>query len=112
MIEKLLLPEIRELLATNDVTVISEVLGEWLPADLGLLLGELDEVEKVRVLRALSRPLAVQAFEHLDFDTQESLLAIIPERETAEILEEMSADDRTALLEDLDPAHAAKLLLL
>ena len=112
MIEKLFLPEIRELLATNEVAVIGDVLGQWLPADLELLLNEFDDVEKVRVLRALNRPLAVQAFEHLDFDTQERLLAIIPEQETAEILEEMSADDRTALLEDLDPAHAAKLLML
>ena len=51
MIEKLFLPEIRELLATNDVKVLGEVLGQWFPADLGLLLEEFDDFEKVRVLR-------------------------------------------------------------
>ncbi len=68
MIEKLALPEIRELLDAGDLATLGAVLNGWLPADLAGVLDALDESEKVRVLRALDGPLASQVFEYLDLD--------------------------------------------
>ncbi len=34
MLEKLVLPEIRELIVSKDVTTLHEVLSEWIPPDL------------------------------------------------------------------------------
>ena len=110
MIEKLALPEIRELLEANDVATLGEVINHWHPADLVGLLGRLDDSDQVRVLRILEGPLAAHAFEYLDLATQEHLIRIMPEEETSVILEAMAADDRTALLEELPDDLAARLI--
>ena len=34
MIEKLILPEIRELIEAGDLTTLGDVINRWLPADL------------------------------------------------------------------------------
>lgn len=110
MIEKLALPEIRELLEVNDLQTLREVVNRWHPADLAGLLDRLDDPDKLRVLRALEGPLAAQVFEYLDLSIQEDLIQVLPEDETAVILEAMAADDRTALLEELPTDLAARLI--
>jgi magnesium transporter len=54
--------------------------------------------------------LATDTFEHLEFDTQEELLKAMGNEEVASILNDMSPDDRTALLEEL-PGNTAKRLI-
>jgi magnesium transporter len=112
MIEKLILPEVRELLAVDDLSTLGEVLNDWLPADLGALLDLLEDSDKYRILHALLLPVAAQAFEYLDLDAQERLLEIATEAESASILELMAPDDRTALLQDVAPERAARLIAL
>src|SRR5262249_39929042 len=103
---------VRELLAADDLATLGEVLDDWLPADLGALLELLEDSDKYRILHALSLPVAAQAFEYLDRDTQERLLDIMTEAESASILEVMAHVDRTALLPDLAPERAARLIAL
>lgn len=110
MLGKLALPEIRELLDADDTATLGEVLNHWLPADLAGVLDGLGNFDKVRVLRALSGPLAAQVFEYLNLDVQERLIETLPEEESAALLESMSPDDRTALLEELPAESAARLL--
>jgi magnesium transporter len=112
MIEKLVLPEIRELLAAGDLSTLAEVLNDWLPADLADLLGELEVDDQQRILSALEGSLAAQVFEYLELDAQERLLDVMSTAESAQILEGMAADDRTALLQDLAPERAARLIAL
>jgi hypothetical protein len=47
MLEKLLLPEIRELIHDQDLDTLREVLNRWLPADLGDLLADLGSYEDI-----------------------------------------------------------------
>jgi magnesium transporter len=110
MIDKLALPEIRELLATDDVATLGDVVNGWYAADLAGLLDRLESGEKVRVIRVLKGPLAALTFEYLDLSTQEDLIGVMPEEETAVILDAMSPDDRTALLAELPPAVATRLI--
>ena len=110
MIAKLALPEIRELLEADDLATLGTVLNDWLPADLAGVISAVDDGCKVRLLHALLCPLAAQAFEYLDLDTQERLLGVMPEAQSAVILEDMAADDRTALLEELPREHAERLI--
>jgi magnesium transporter len=113
MIDKLALPEIRELLDAGDVATLGEVLNDWLPTDLAGLLDKLgDDGEKVRLLATLKGPLASQAFEYLELNVQERLIEIMPEAGAAATLEGMAPDDRTALLEELPPERAARLIAL
>ena len=50
MLEKLALPEIRELVEANDLATLSDVLNGWLPADLGGLIARLNPEQQVIVL--------------------------------------------------------------
>ncbi len=70
------------------------------------------EQDKVIVFRVLPVDLATETFEHLEFDTQEELLKAMGNEEVAAILNEMSPDDRTSLLEDLPGTSAKRLIQL
>ncbi len=114
MIEKLVLPDIRELLANGEVGALSEVLNGWPPADVAGIVESLAEVdaedEDVRLFGALEPQLAARTFEYLDLPTQERLLASLADDLGARILDLMAPDDRTALLEDLPQAQAERLI--
>ena len=110
MLEKLLLPEVRELIENKDLDTLREVLNRWLPADLGDLLTDLHSEERIVALECLEPELAAQTFVHLHKPVQEELIGVLPEPELARILNELAPDDRTALLEDL-PSHEVERLL-
>src|SRR5215210_7070710 len=110
MIEKLALPEIRELLEVKDLATLEDVLNSWIPVDLAGVVGDLRPDEQVQVLRTLKPPVAAAAFEYLDQATQERLLGALTDDESARILNDMAPDDRTALLAELPEVQAQRLL--
>ena len=97
MLEKLMVPNVRQLLAAGDEPTLAEALDRWLPADVACVLRELHDSERVAAFRLLKGPHAVHAFEYLDRQTQKRLLAQLPAEHTARLLNEMAPDDRTAL---------------
>ncbi len=107
MLSRLLQPEIQSLIAERQLGVLKEILVDWTPADIAEIISDLPEPEQVIIFRLLPNDLAADTFEHLDFDTQESLIKAMGKEEVAAILNEMSADDRTALFEEM-PSSAAK----
>ncbi len=112
MLEKLVLPEIRELIAEMDVTTLHEVLSEWIPPDLGALVEDLEPEEQAFVFRALDKELAAETFGYLDVEIQRHLIESLPIGEVTKILNGMAADDRTRLLEELTPDRKQRLLAL
>ena len=62
--------------------------------------------------RVLPHALAADVFEYLDFDAQQKLLRAMAHEQVVAILNEMSPDDRTALLEELPSAAARQLIRL
>jgi magnesium transporter len=112
MIEKLALPEIRELVEAGDLATLDGVVNGWLPADLAGLIAGLRDDQQLVLFRTLRAPLGAATFEYLDLSTQERFLRAFTEREAADILERMAPDDRTALLEELPGALADRLLAL
>lgn len=112
MLGKLVLPEIRELIAINDDATLAEVANRWLPADLADLSASLRPAEYVRILRLIRPALAAETFEYLDLSLQLEILKESTDVETAYILNEMSPDDRTALLAELPETQARRLLTL
>jgi magnesium transporter len=112
MIERLVLPEVRELLAAGDLATLGEVLNRWPPADLAGIVAALGEPEQAQVLRALEGRVAAETFEYLDLSGQERLLATFDDAKAAALLNDMAPDDRTALLEELPSATTARLLAL
>ena len=112
MLSKLLMPEIESLIAERKLSILKEILSDWTPADIADLIVELPEQDKVIVFRVLPADLATDTFEHLEFDTQEELLKAMGNEEASSILNDMSPDDRTALLEDLPGTTAKRLIQL
>jgi magnesium transporter len=112
MLSKLLMPEIESLIAERKLSLLKEILSDWSPADIADLIIDLPEHDKVIVFRVLPVDLATDTFEHLEFDTQEELLKAMGNEEVAAILNDMSPDDRTALLEELPGTSAKRLIQL
>ena len=111
MLSQLLKPEIKSLIEERKLSTIKEILSEWAPIDIAELMGELTENEQAIVFRLLPHDIATDTFEYLELDDQLSLLKAMGKEEVSSILNEMSPDDRTALLEDL-PSAAAKQLIM
>jgi len=112
MLSKLLQPEIQSLIAERELSILKEILSEWSPADIADLIVSLPAQDQVIIFRLLSNELAAETFEHLELETQKELLKAMATSEVAAILNEMSPDDRTALLEDLPSAAAKQLIRL
>ena len=101
MLEKLIGPEIRELIEREDLATLAECLNGWLPADLADLVADLRHREQALFLKSLRPALAASTFEYLDLPTQERLLGSLSAADAATILNDMAPDDRTAFLEEL-----------
>ncbi len=111
MVVQLIYPELQELIQKREFTTLREILIEWDPSELAELISEVKEEDQAIVFRLLPRDLATETFEYLDLDAQENLLKAMGQEQVAHILNEMSPDDRTALLEEL-PAEVTKQLLM
>lgn len=112
MLAKLLEPEVRDLIAARDFATLSDLFEDWLPADLAELVESLEEEEQVAAFRAIKGEHAAETFAYLDLSTQEHLAEALPRETLTEVLNGMSADDRTALLEEVPEDLAARLIAL
>src|SRR4030081_1507037 len=112
MVGKILQPEIRSLIDGRDFGALREIFREWPPADVAEGILDMPEDEQVIVFRVLPSALAADVFEYLDVEAQQKLLRGMAHEQVAGILNEMSPDDRTALLEELPSAAARQLIKL
>src|SRR5437870_7921249 len=112
MVGKILIPEIRSLIEARDFAGLRELFSEWPPADVAEVIVDMPEDYRVLIFRVLRASLAPDVFEYLDVDAQQSLLHCMAHEQVAAILNEMSPDDRTALLEELPSAAARQLIQL
>lgn len=113
MLGKLLQPEIRALIDERNLSTLKEILSDWTPTDIADLISNLtEENERVIIFRLLPNELAADTFEYLDFEMQMSLIKAMGKEEVAALLNEMSADDRTSLLEELPSAAAKQMIMM
>ncbi len=89
-----------QLIATEDKLAIKEFLDDQNIADVADLIYEYPDYE-VQIIANMSIHRAASTFKILDFPTQKSIVADLASFKTAELLNELQADDRTAFLEDL-----------
>jgi magnesium transporter len=110
MVGKLLLPEIRDLIAERNFGALRDLFREMPPADVAEVILDLPEDEQVIIFRLLPTPLAADVFEYLEADAQQQLLRAMAHEQVVAILNEMTPDDRTALLEEMPSAAARQLI--
>jgi magnesium transporter len=107
----ILQPEIGMYIQERDSEKLRELLSSWQPGDINELIEAYeDEEDRFFIFNSLPKDLAAQTFEYLDLGFQKELLETLSYDRIADILNEMSADDRTSLLEDLPPVTVNQLL--
>ena len=96
----------------RNFSALRELFSEWPPADIAEVITDFSEEEQVVVFRVLPHNLAADVFEYLDVEAQQILLRGMAHEQVVGILNEMSPDDRTALLEEVPSAAARQLIKL
>ncbi len=112
MVGKILIPEIKSLIDARDFAGLRELFRDWPPADVAEVILDLPEDEQVIIFRILPHTLAADVFEYIGIEEQQKLLRAMAHEQVVGILNEMSPDDRTALLEELPSAAARQLIKL
>src|SRR5437763_4070651 len=112
MVGKILIPEIQSLIRARDFTGLRELFSDWPPADVAEVILDMPEDDQVIIFRLLPNALAADVFEYLDVEAQQQLLRAMAHEQVVAILNEMSPDDRTALLEEMPSAAARQLIKL
>ena len=101
---------IRELLETRQYTNLRQKVAEINTADVAAILEEMEEEELLKVFRILPKSMAADVFSYLEVDHQQMIITSLSDKEAANIIDNLMADDATDLLEEM-PANVVKKLL-
>ncbi|MCO6453847.1 MAG: magnesium transporter [Pirellulaceae bacterium] len=112
MINTLFLPELRELLDSGDAHALREVCTALHPARTAEFVEGLSPGEAWSVLKHADMPLRVEIFSYFDHDHQVAIFESQDRHEVAELIAEMSPDDRVDLLQEVSPEVVQQLLEL
>ena len=100
----------QELIESRNLTALHERLMSMESLDVAILLESASEEQMAIAFRLLPKALAVEVFDDFDGPTQHRLLESMANRTAGQLLEAMSPDDRTELLEEV-PASVTRRLL-
>jgi len=109
---RVILPEIKELLASKQKRTIRKVVSYFEPADIAEVWAEFSVDEKLKLFSVLNTKLAADIFEFLREDQMVELLDNLTTERKVDILNEMSPDDRTDLFAILPAEEVEKLIPL
>jgi magnesium transporter len=112
MINTLLLPELREMIAGGDASGLEEFCAAMHPARAAEFMEGLSAEETWAVLRTTDPERRTAIFDYLDQDKQVDILETCDFGETSELIAEMPPDDRVDLLKQLEPETVDALLPL
>ncbi|NOY43743.1 MAG: magnesium transporter [Planctomycetes bacterium] len=112
MINTLYLPELREMLAADDVAGLREFCSALHAGRTADFMEGLTHSEAWAVLRAADRPTRVEIFGFLDEDAQVEILETGDPAEIAELIADMPPDDRVDLLNEVNPQVVETVLPL
>lgn len=102
--------EIRELIENRQYTRLRQELAEQQEADVAAALEELPGEELLKVFRILPKTMAADVFAYLSIETEQMIITALTDREAANIINNLMADDATDLMEEM-PAGVVKKLL-
>src|SRR5215212_5659052 len=101
--------EFEKILESNDPIEIRRFLDQQNISDVADLVYEYEEYES-KIIAGMSVHRAAGVFKILEFPTQKRIIQTLPPSKTAELLNELPADDRTSFLEEL-PSNAVRELI-
>jgi magnesium transporter len=112
MFGKLIQPEIEQLISARNWAMLKEIFSDMHPSEVADIIADIPEKDRAIVFRILPKDISYKTFEYLEFDIQELLLKSLGHEEVSVILNEMSPDDRTELLEELPGQVVMQLVRL
>lgn len=112
MINTLLLPELREMLALGQESELREFCTALNPGRTAEFMEGLDDADVWRVLQFAAPERRAEIFGYFDEDRQLNMLAGEPPAETAALIEEIPPDDRVDLIQGLPNEAVDEILLL
>ncbi len=92
--------QFEEAIASNDKLIVQEFLNNQNISDVAQLISDNEDYE-TQIISILSPHRAVSTFKILDVPEQKRIVQSLPPLKTAELLNDLPADDRTAFLEEL-----------
>ena len=101
---------IRELLETKQYTTLRQKVADMNTADVAAVMEEMEEEELLKIFRILPKSMAADVFSYLEVDNQQMIITSLSDKEAANIINNLMADDATDLLEEM-PANFVKKLL-
>ena len=102
--------QVTVLIQEGEFFKLKKLLRGFQPNELVELIENEDDREQLIIFRLLPLKLATEVFEYLDLDVQRHFLDNLAQDKITGILNEMSPDDRTALLEFLPANFVAELV--
>jgi len=109
---RVLLPEIKELLAAKQKRMIRKVVSYFEPADIAEAWTDFTHDERLKLFNMLDTKSAADIFEFLREDQMIELLTSLPTGKMINVLNEMSPDDRTDLFAVLPTEEVEKIIPL
>ncbi|MDD3205770.1 MAG: magnesium transporter [Lachnospiraceae bacterium] len=102
--------ELIELVETKQYTRLRQELSELNDADIAAFLEALENEDMLKIFRILPKALAADVFSYLPIEDQQVIITSLSDKEAANIINNLMADDATDLLEEM-PANIVKKLL-
>ncbi len=99
-----------ELIESRNLKTLRERLMTMEPLDIAILLESVSEEEMALAFRLLPKDIAVEVFDDFDGPAQHRLLESMTHRAVSQLLEAMSPDDRTELLEEVPASVSRKIV--
>ncbi|MEG1848076.1 MAG: magnesium transporter [Lachnospiraceae bacterium] len=103
--------ELIELVDTKQYTRLRQELSDLNDADIAAFLEALEEEEMLKIFRILPKSVAADIFSYLPIEDQHVIITSLSDKEAANIINNLMADDATDLLEEM-PANIVKKLLM
>lgn len=102
--------EILELLNTGQYTKLRQLIVDYNVADIAAYMEEMGKEELLKLFRILPKNMAADVFSYLEIETEQYIITSLSDRDAANIIDNLMADDATDLLEEM-PANVVKRLL-
>ena len=100
----------RDLLSAKKYTTIRDVLVTMNPADIALVLNEMEEKNLPLLFRLIPKEQAAETFVEMDPELQELLIKGFSDLELKEVLDELYVDDAVDIVEEM-PANVVRRIL-
>ena len=97
-------------MTASSIQKLRQMLSELNDADIAALLEEMEEQDMLKVFRILPKDLAADVFSYMDVDNQQFIITSLSDRDAANIVDNLMADDAADLMEEM-PANVVKKIL-